>query len=158
MRLIFATLILLLLATCASIAPSESSAALMSRIDKEGGSEVLHDLWEHETEFNQVTSRIESGDADWLQVAARLLPFADGATSLSLHYAVARALPKEPNRVLALVGHGFDAGYICTSPFIEPDPGVAEAYERQTLAALASIKDPALRPIAAECSKGVRLP
>jgi hypothetical protein len=119
---------------------------------------VLWDLWEHESTFSQVLTGIESGNSQWLKVAAALRPFGDGSASLSLDYAVAIALPKAPNAVLSMVGHGLEAEYICTSPFIEPDPGVAEAYERRTLAALSSVKDPALVPIAAECAKGVRLP
>jgi hypothetical protein len=63
-----------------------------------------------------------------------------------------RALPKAPNRVLALVGHGFALELICTLPFIEPGPGVAEDYERKTLVALSRVRSPALSPIATECS------
>ncbi|WP_321802726.1 hypothetical protein [Burkholderia sp. BCC1993] len=138
---------------------SEPSATiLMTRIANEGGHKVLWDLWEHEEDFDHVLSGVESGDASWLKVAIALRPFADAGASLSLDYAVARALPKAPNRVLALVGHGFALELICTSPFIEPEPGVAEAYERKTLVALSRVKSPALVPIATECSKRVRLP
>lgn len=142
--------------TSATTLDVPSASGLLARIEKEGGRKVLSDLWEHEETFEQVTLHIESGDARWLTVAVQLRPFADGAVALSLDYAVARALPKEPRRVLELMHHGF--GNICTSPFIEPNPGVAEAYERQALAALASIKNPLLQPLAGECAKGVRLP
>lgn len=137
---------------------SPSATSILSRITKEGGHKVLWDLWEQEAAFGHVLSGIESGNATWLQVAAKLLPFSDAGASLSLHYAVAIALPKAPNRVLALVGHGFDVEYICTSPFIEPDPGIAETYERKTLVALSTVKVPSLKAVAAECSKRVRLP
>ena len=138
----------------AADSPVLSAQALLKRISNEGGHKVLWDLWEHERDFGQVISGIESGDPSWLEVAAALRPFSDAAASLSLDYAVAIALPKEPDRVLALTEHGFNVEDICTSPFIEPDPGIAEAYERQALAALANIKG----PIAVECSKHVRLP
>jgi hypothetical protein len=160
MRSILALLAALAVASSIAFAggPAPSAKSLLSRISKDGGHKVLRDLWEHEESFSYMTSGVASGDATWLRVATALRPFADGGASLSLDYAVAQALPKAPTRVLALVGHGFDVEYICTSPFIEPDPGIAEAYEQRTLAALSKVKVPALAPIAAECAKRVRLP
>lgn len=138
---------------------SEPSAqTVLARIAKEGGRKVLWDLWEHEEEYGYVFSGIESGDASWLKVASALRPFSDAGATLTLDFAVARALPKAPERVLALIGHGFDFEFICTSPFIEPEPGVAEAYEQKTLLALSKVKSPALAPIAAQCAERVRLP
>ena len=134
-----------------------TSAEIQSRIDAQGGQKVLWDLWDHETEFGKVISGIESADPAWLAIAIRLRQFSDAGASEELDSAVALALPKAPDRVLALVGHGFDIEFICTSPFTEPEPGVAEAYERKALAALASVQTPALKTIAAECSKRVRL-
>jgi hypothetical protein len=161
MRQIGTLFLALLLASSAAFAggsTAPSAKVLLARIAKDGGRNVFWDLWDHEKDFGRMLARVESGDASWLQVATALRPFADGSASLSLDYAVARALPKAPSRVLALVGHGFDVDYICTSPFIEPDPGIAEAYEQQALAALSTVKAPALAPIAAECSERVRLP
>ena len=140
-------------ATC--VGKSDPTAQdLLKRVSSEGGHKVLWDLWEHESEFRRVLSGIESGDPSWLKVAAALRPFSDAGASLSLNYAVALALPKAPDRVLALVGHGFDLEDICTSPFIEPDLGVAETYEREALAALASVKS----PNAVKCAERIHLP
>jgi len=153
--------ILIVLAAPVALAadgPSPSSKSILSEIAKEGGREVLWDLWGQEEAFGRVLSGVEAGEPTWLKVATQLRPFADGGASLSLDYAVARALPKAPEAVLAYVGHGLDIEYICTSPFIEPEPGVAEAYEREALAALSKVKVPALVPLAAECAKRVRLP
>ena len=139
--------------------PSGTAAeALLVRIGNEGGREVLRDLWEHEPDFERVLAGVESGDATWLSVASALRQFSDAGGSLSLDYAVARALPRAPERVLGLVGHGFAMQRICTSPFIEPAPGVAEAYEQKALLALSKVKSPALAPIAAQCAERVRLP
>ncbi|MDP9585162.1 UNVERIFIED_ORG: hypothetical protein J2791_004477 [Burkholderia contaminans] len=161
MRQLAAILLVLALAPMMAFAASSSEPSatiLLARIVKEGGHKVLWDLWDHEKDFDHVLSGIESGDPSWLKVATALRPFSDAGATLSLDYAVARALPKAPNRVLALVGHGFNLPDICTSPFIEPEPGVAEAYERKALVALSKVKAPALAPIASECSKRVRLP
>ncbi len=140
-------------AACAD-QPDPVAQALLKRISSDGGHKVLRDLWEHGQEFGRVISGIESGDPSWLEVATALRPFSDAGASLSLNYAVALALPKAPDRVLALVGHGFELNDICTSPFIEPDPGIAEAYEREALDALATSKD----SNAADCAQLVRLP
>jgi hypothetical protein len=110
------------------------------------------------SEFNVVLSGIESADPAWLRVALLLKPFSDAGASESLDDAVALALPKSPERILSLVGHGFDLKFICTSPFYEgEEPGVAEAYERKTLVALASIQEPRLKALAADCAKRVKL-
>src|SRR3990167_8506246 len=140
----------LLLSAPLSSAPKKPGAAptaaqILSRIAAEGGHKVAWDLWDHDVEFNHVTRGIGSGDAQWLEVARQLAPHSDAGLSLSLDYSVAIALPKAPTRVLALIGHGFELDRVCTSPFIEPDPGVAEAYERRTLVALARATDPALK-------------
>ncbi len=109
--------------------------------------------------FNAVLSGIESADPAWLKVALQLRPFSDAGASESLDNAVALALPKAPERILLLVGHGFDLEFICTSPFYEPEePGVVEAYEHKTLVALASVKEPRLKALAVECAKSVKLP
>jgi hypothetical protein len=153
--------LLLTLATAVAFAagPSGTPAeALLVRIGNEGGQAVLSDLWEHEPDFERVLAGVESGDATWLRVASALRPFSDAGGSLSLDYAVARALPRVPERVLGLVGRGFALQRICTSPFIEPAPGVAEAYEQKTLRALSKVKSPALASIAAQCAERVRLP
>lgn len=154
-----AVLLALALAVPAAAATQGPSAqAVLKRVANEGGRKVLWDLWDQEEKFDQVMAGIESGEPSWLKVAVALKPFADGGASLSIKYSVARVLPRAPERVLALTRQGFEVDDICTSPFLEPDPGVAEAYERETLKALAKVKDPSLVPIAVECAKQVRLP
>lgn len=159
MRNMTVLLLVLAIASAAAVAADRPSAqAVLNRVANEGGRKVLWDLCQHEREFGQVTAGIESGDPAWLEVAAALKPFSDAGASLSINYAVARALPKAPERVLALTTQGFKLEDICTSPFIEPDPGVAEAYERRTLAALSRLKGTSVASVAAECAAQVRLP
>ncbi|MCU1215111.1 hypothetical protein JAK24_01865 [Stenotrophomonas maltophilia] len=159
MRSMIVLLLVLALASQAAVAADRPLAqVVLNRVANEGGRKVLWDLWRHEREFGQVTAGIESGDPAWLEVAVALKPFSDAGASLSINYAVARALPKTPERVLALTTQGFKVEDICTSPFIEPDPGVAEAYERRTLAALSRLKGTSVASVAAECAAQVRLP
>ena len=91
------------------------------------------------TEFEKITKKIETGSEEWLEVARLLMPGCDGAAALGLEYAVARALPKAPRRVLELLSDSkddqsgtFAVDLICLSPYIEPGPGVAEKHLRET--------------------------
>jgi hypothetical protein len=131
---------------------------LLAEIDASGPKVVLARLWANEPQFEAVCARIETGDVQWLEVARRLRSVSDAAASLSLNFSVARALPTAPVRVLQLVGHGFLISDICTSPFIEPEPGVAERYEARALKALATLQDTQLSTRAEECAARVRLP
>lgn len=136
-----------------AISPDE----IQARIDRQGGHKVLWALWENQTEWNQVLAGIESGNTSWLKLAQQLHPFSDAGASEELHSAVARALPKAPERVLAMIGPGFEIEFVCTSPFIEPEPGIAEAYECAALAALASVHTPKLQALVTQCTKLVKL-
>jgi len=108
--------------------------------------------------FDRVCERISTGEPKWLEVARRLRPASDAASSLSLDYAVARAIPKHPERVLALIDKGFSLERVCTSPFIEPETGVAQNYQRRAVAALARVRDPKLTGLASSCSARIAHP
>ena len=81
---------------------------------------------------------------------------ADAATALTLDFSVARALPGNPARVLGLVDRGFALQDICTSPFLEPEPGAAEAYAHRALVALESVSQPPLEAQARKCAEAIR--
>jgi len=130
----------------------------LAEIKSEGAKPVCSRLFDDTATFDAICGAIERGEPIWLDVAASLKPGSDGASALSLNYSVARALPRSPSRVLALIGHGFSLEDICTSPFIEPEPGLAEDYEKRTLAALANVSEPNLKGVAADCAVKVRHP
>jgi len=136
----------------------QTAEDLLRQIDTEGSRSVLNQLWDNGEAFDHVCDMIELADAKWLEVARRLRPASDAGASLSLDYSVARALPRAPERVLALIGNGFAIQNICTSPFIEPEPGVAEEYQRRTAAALRRIRTANLSAIAIECLNRVEVP
>jgi hypothetical protein len=134
------------------------ASALLSEIDTSSPKAVFARLWANQRDFDEVCGRIATGDAQWLEVARRLRSVSDAAASLSLNFSVARALPAAPVRVLRLVGRPFLIDDICTSPFIEPEAGVAERYEARALQALAALRDTQLKSLAEQCADGVRLP
>jgi hypothetical protein len=131
--------------------------ALLSEIDGSGPKAVLARLWDDQPLFDEVCARIATGDSQWLEVARRLRSASDAAASLSLDYSVARALPVAPARVLELVDRGFLLADVCTSPYIEPEPGIAEAYEARALQALAGLGGTELGALAERCAAEVRL-
>jgi len=141
-----------------SSAASSSADELLAEITSQGPRAVVDRLVWNESQFDAIGSQIETGAADWLQIALLLKPVSDAHASEGLDLCVARALPRAPSRVLRLVGHGFSLDHVCTSPFIEPEPGVVEEYERRALRALAGFKGSTLEKVAAECSDRVRLP
>jgi len=131
---------------------------ILREIASEGPGPVLRRLWDNPTRFDHVCDKIESGDPSWLEVARRLRSSSDAGASLSLNYAVARALPLVPERALRLINNGFTVDDICTSPFIEPKPGVAERYQRRASAALRGSLPSDLEVVRKECLKRVEVP
>jgi hypothetical protein len=126
---------------------------VLEEIDSQGPRAVLARLSENEALF----ARVESGDPTWLEIARRLRAVSDASSSLALNYSVARALPRAPERVLALIGQGFTLDDVCTSPFIEPESGVAEEYARRAEAALRAITTPRLTRLRDECLRRIGL-
>jgi len=159
-----ARLVVASLLACGAVAQADpqaslpSATALLSEIEGNGPRAVLDRLWANQHQFEALCAAIESADPSWLEVARRLRPVSDAAISESLDYSVARAIPAAPARVLGLVGRGFTIERICTSPFNEPEPGVAEHYEQQALKALSGLSGSSLSSVAEKCAARVRLP
>src|SRR5258708_1019013 len=135
-----------------------AAESILRQIEAEGPRIVLNRLWDDQQTFWRICELIETADPKWLEVARQLKPASDAFLALSIDYCVARALPNAPERVLALIGHGFDVEKTCTSPFIEPEPGIAEEYQRRAVAALRAIRAPRLSSLVAECLAGVEVP
>ena len=121
--------------------PAELRAEILER----GPRTVLRRLWSRDQEFERACAQIATGDSQWLEVARLLKPASDAAASLSLRFSVARALPAAPREVLGLVGRGFTLRDLCTSPFIEPEPGSPRSMRSKRLRHSLSSKVPSLR-------------
>jgi hypothetical protein len=90
-----------------------SPAELHAAIDREGPRAVLWDRLFADARgpaFDPFLTRVESGDSDWLGLAARLKPVSDAGVSLMLDQAVAAALPRAPDQVLGIAVAGDVAG------------------------------------------------
>ena len=132
--IVVAGLLLIPLVSTAYATPSAQE--LLATIRKTGARAVLAQLSTHEDEFTAVCTQIETGDAEWLEVARRLRRVSDAAVAESLDMAAARALPRSPAGVLGLVDRGFTLEGLCTVPFVEGDAGAELDHLQRAQAAL----------------------
>lgn len=150
--------LLLSFIAAAQLTTRSSPADVEAAIRATSARKVLSDLWQDDRVFGALLDHVDRGETKWFGVWLKLREHADGGVSESIDMAFARAIPRAPRSVLHLVGHGLRLDAVCTSPFIEPEPGLAENYERKALRALAGVKDSDLEQLAQDCAKGVRLP
>lgn len=155
-------LLMALLFTC-QIASAENTSIyspekILLRIKDEGGRNVLWSLWENQEQFGAMLDLAEAADPRWIEVFRQLRPYSDAGASEVIDMSLARALPLNSEAILNLIGNGFELDHLCTSPFIEPKPGIAEKYEEKALESLAHIKDPKLKDLAQKCAESIKLP
>ena len=139
-------------------AAAPTPEALSREVAAQGPRAVLTRLWNDQRQFDAVCDGIQTGDRRWLEVARLLKQASDAGSALSLNYSVARAIPRAPERVLRLIGDGFTVNDVCTSPYIEPKPGVAEQYQRKAAGALATVRKPELASVRAACLAAIAAP
>lgn len=107
--------------------------------------------------WDLVLDRIESGAVEWLGVAKDLSPGTDAGTSTGLRVTLARALPKNPGGVLALIdGKVITVEYLCTAPFIEPEAAFLRRYLRDTKSALETLKDSTVDAYRRDCLQEIQ--
>jgi hypothetical protein len=97
--------------------------AILAQIDKSSAARVIGELFSHGEYFQKLLDGIESGRADWLDVAARLTPAADGAFGESLFPAIEAAIITNPEKVLQIWK---DAGFPCECGTRWPEFGGAD--------------------------------
>lgn len=97
-------------------------------------------------DFTALT-KIAAGSKEWVDLAVRLLPYADAGCSESLHNCLGKAMQKQPLNVLPYVGKSpqLTPELICL-PFISAELPDAEALRavRRSKAALLSVRNQAL--------------
>ena len=106
--------------------------------------------------WDRVLDRIETGSTEWLVVAKELSPGTDAGTSTGLQVTLAKTLPKNPGGVLRLIDEkNINVEYLCTSPFIEPDPAFLRRYLRDSKRALEQLKQPDIDRYRLACLKEI---
>jgi hypothetical protein len=89
-----------------------------------------------------IVTALKQGDPRALANFSRLRARADSEWAEALDMAVGQALPHNPKGVLALADTPERLNILCAVPFIETEVRVEQAYLREAIMALRSIKEP----------------
>lgn len=117
-----------------------------------GGAERVAARIDDDVRFGQtVMNGIASGDSLWLEVA-RLIELKSAAAEASFAIALAGALPKKPDAVLALIGPRARVGDVCGMPFVDANAAAVNSYYDSSAAALARPRAAPYARIAGQCA------
>jgi len=130
--------------------PIGSAELVLSDIKNGGAPEVSKRIDSDENFGRSVTSGIATGDTVWLQVANELIP-ASAAAEATLSIALASALPRSPDKVLALLGQKYPIEEVCGMPFLKADSAEVTTYHDEAIAALARVRAASMSPARDAC-------
>jgi hypothetical protein len=122
-----------------------SAELVLSEIKLGGAPKVSKRIDSDENFGRSVMSGIATGDSVWLEVADKLVP-ASAAAEATLSIALASALPRSPDRVLALLGQKYPIEEVCGMPFIKADSADVTTYYNDVMAALGRVRAASLAP------------
>jgi hypothetical protein len=134
--------------------PMGSAELVLSDIKLGGAPEVSKRIDSDENFGRSVTSGIATGDSLWLQVADRLIP-ASAAAEATLSIALASALPRSPDKVLALLGKKYPVEEVCGIPFLKGDSAQVTTYHDEAIAALGRVRAASLTPARDACRAAI---
>ncbi len=130
--------------------PTGSAELVLSEIKLGGAAIVSRRIDADESFGRSVMNGIATGDSTWLDVAGKLTP-ASASSAASLSIALASALPRSPEKVLALVGAKYRVEDVCSIPFLEPESTLVTSYHHDAMAALDRVDSAPLIPIRDAC-------
>jgi len=130
--------------------PSGSAELVLSEIKLGRSANVAKRIDSDESFGRSVMNGIATGDSSWLDVAGQLTP-ASATAAASLSIALASALPRSPDRVLALLGPKYPIEEVCGIPFLKPDSTLVTSYHDEAVAALTRVRSAPLAPIRDAC-------
>ncbi len=134
-----------------AVTPLGAPQLVLSEIRLGGGDRVATRI-ESDLSFGEtVMDGIATGDSLWLEVA-RHLELKSAAAEASFAIALAGALPRNPDAVLALIGRRLRVGDVCGIPFLEATPSAVTAYYDSAVAALALARPPSFAPVTRQCA------
>ncbi|USI72796.1 hypothetical protein [Sphingomonas morindae] len=136
-------------------AEAPSPDAIARTIDQRGPAEAVRTLAARH-QWDATLSRIGSGDARWLALAARLRRGSDAGDSEALDGALSEAIARNPAGVLRTFGQGVRAADVCHDRAIEPSGDQVRRFTHDTQAALHRVSDPALAPARDACLAALR--
>lgn len=135
------------------LAGEDTCRSVSEQIEEKGPWSVTNWMHAQPNRWEHLLSQIETGSECWLNIAREIYVGCDGAVCTAIPSAVAKAMLREPDRVLALVGHdNFNVDSVCL-PFLsedEPDKKVL-AYLQKVENALSRARDPKNASSKEEC-------
>lgn len=130
--------------------PMGSAEVVLSEIKLSGAASVSKRIDSDESFGRSVTAGVATGDSLWLQVADKISP-ASAAAEATMSIALASALTRAPERVLALVGNKYPVEEVCGIPFLKGDSAFVTTYYDEAIAALARVTTPSLSATQSAC-------
>lgn len=133
-----------------TVTPLGTPELVLSEMKLGGASRVAKRIDADQSFGRSVMDGIATGDSLWLEVARNLTP-ASSAAEATLKIALASALPRAPDAVLSLLGEKVSAQDVCSIPFLESTTMLITTYHDDAVAALGSVKTPALAGLRDSC-------
>ncbi len=130
--------------------PRGSAEIVLSEIKLGRSAAVAKRIDADESFGRSVMNGISTGDSSWLEVAREVTP-ASATSAATLSIALASALLRSPERVLALLGRKYPVADVCSIPFLRPDSSLVTSYYGEATAALARVQSPPLSPVRDAC-------
>lgn len=130
--------------------PSDGAGLVLSEIRLGGTANVSRRIDADETFGQSVMNGIATGDSAWLEVAGKLTP-ASAAAAASLSIALASALPRSPEKVLALLGPTHPVADVCGIPFLKPESTLVTSYHDDAVIALGRVRSLPLTQVRDAC-------
>jgi hypothetical protein len=139
---------------------AQSAAAIQSRIKEEGASSVITGLW-GTTAWSQLTDKVASGDAAWIDVAVALSKGSDAGSTSELHDALSLSLAKNPEYVLKVLpknsSEPCSLSRVCEGPDDPPETLSAAMKElKNAEAAVQQIHGKALQANKRQCLENLK--
>jgi hypothetical protein len=130
--------------------PRGSAEIVLSEIKLGRAAAVAQRIDADESFGRSVMNGISTGDSSWLEVAREVTP-ASATSAATLSIALASALLRSPERVLALLGPKYPVADVCSIPFLRPDSSSVTSYYSEALTALARVRSAPLAPMRDAC-------
>ena len=122
-------------------------------IEANGAKAVVDRLW-NSGDYDRLLDHIDKGTSAWVALAPKLAAGTDAGSSEELSIALAYALPRNPEAVLAVLdpkNAALEPDMVCSAPFIEDTVKDIPRYIKRTKAAVSRVKAPSLQENKAAC-------
>jgi hypothetical protein len=96
-----------------------TSATVTQRIHRQGAHETLAEIYQDETQWQELLAHIATGRPAWLMVAKQLRVASDAGANQQLELAVGEALEHHPANVLRIAPPVFDIETVCSGPDVD---------------------------------------